>query len=94
MVGVAPDRAESINRRLATIEKEIGEKIVINCQIVYIDLFHEKGFVYEHGIQVCFGGIRFHPNYEAKAFKWLFNSVRYKQESTLMWITGSEPKGV
>ena len=58
------------------------------------DLYHQKGFVYENGLEERYHGIRFHPNYEAKTFNWLKKSeLNIHNNSTLMWIVGAEPVG-
>ena len=70
---------------------EIISKNNIKINYEIIDLFHEKGFKYEKGLNENIDGIKLHPNYEAKTYNWLKNNIDYKKEKTLLWIVGCEP---
>ena len=89
LVNTAPDRRKKIKENLSNYgidsEKEFN--------IITHDLFNRKGFVYEKGIKVIWKGIRFHPNYEAKAFSWLYynSGINLKDNKTLFWIVGAKP---
>ena len=87
LVATAPDRRRFITDNVS----HFGVK----AKFEYHDLFHRKGFVYEKGLKAIFGGIQFHPNYEAKTLSWLMNEsgIDYQNEKTLLWVVGSEPKG-
>ena len=48
-------------------------------------------FIIDRNCQFFIGDIEFHPNYEAKAYRWLKNNLNYKEQKTLLWIVGSKP---
>ncbi len=83
LVCTAPNRDKLI--------RETISKHGIKQSYTMIDLFHTKGFKYEVGVKESIGAIGFHPNYEAKAFRWLKNNLNYKEQKTLLWIVGSKP---
>ena len=84
LVATAPSRKNLIDKVMAENDIHIDYEI--------IDLFHQKGFKYEKGLRQSCDGIVFHPNYEAKTYDWLIHNLDYKNEKTLMWIVGGEPK--
>lgn len=81
LVATAPDRKKFITETL----REYGAWHSFEI----VDLFHSKGFVYEHGVNAEIGGIKLHPNYEAKTYAWLKNAGL--KGDTLLWIVGSKP---
>lgn len=82
LVATAPDRRTFIHQTLANYGAD--------REFFYHDLFHTKGFQYEKGARAVWGGIRLHPNYEAKTMQWLAQSG-LKLTDTLFWIVGAEP---
>lgn len=83
LVCTAPNRDKLIQGTI----KRYG----IKQSYTMVDLFHLKGFKYEVGVKESLGDIEFHPNYEAKAYRWLKNNLNYKEQKTLLWIVGSKP---
>jgi 1-aminocyclopropane-1-carboxylate deaminase/D-cysteine desulfhydrase-like pyridoxal-dependent ACC family enzyme len=88
LVGVAPNRIEKIRERLELLGENKKQKFT------YIDRFSEPGFSYEKREPETFGEIELHPNYEAKTFAWIKYHIDVRNETTLMWIVGSEPTAV
>jgi 1-aminocyclopropane-1-carboxylate deaminase/D-cysteine desulfhydrase-like pyridoxal-dependent ACC family enzyme len=86
LVCTAPSRKKLIEDAM----KQHG----IEMDIVYHDLFHRKGFVYEKGINVVYENIKLHPHYEAKAFSWLYHEsgIDIHNNKNLFWIVGSMPE--
>lgn len=82
LVATAPDRQKLIHGTL--------QKYGADWEIEYHDLFHTRGFSYEQPFRSVWGGIRLHPNYEAKTMAW-FAKSGLRPEDTLFWITGAEP---
>ena len=82
LVATAPDRQKLIH---GTLQKYGADR-----EIEYHDLFHTRGFSYEQPFRSVWGGIRLHPNYEAKTMAW-FAKSGLRPEDTLFWITGAEP---
>lgn len=76
--------APSRERRIAEAARGFGGKIVFH------DMFHDKGFVYEKREPLSFDGIRLHPNYEAKSMKRMLQDG-ISLDGTAFWIVGSEP---
>lgn len=85
LVATAPDRRDSIHARLA----EHGA----DRDFHYHDLFHTPGFAYEKPVTATWGGIRLHPNYEAKTMRW-FASSGLDPHKTLFWIVGAAPRNI
>lgn len=88
LVNTAPDRQNKIRNNL--------EKYNINYDdfdIEIHDLFGMKNFQYEKGINVVYKGIKLHPQYEAKAFSWLYykSGIDITNNKNLFWIVGSKP---
>lgn len=83
LVCTAPNRDKLIQQTIQRHE--------IKQSYTMIDLFHTKGFKYEVGVKESIGNIELHPNYEAKAYRWLKNNLNYKEQKTLLWIVGSKP---
>lgn len=85
LVATAPDRRKMIHSML--------QKHGADRDFFYHDLFHTRGFSYEEPFCSVWGGIRLHPNYEAKTMAW-FAKSGLRPEDTLFWITGAEPLAV
>lgn len=83
LVCTAPNRDKLIQQTIQRHE--------IKQSYTMIDLFHTKSFKYEVGVKESIGNIELHPNYEAKAYRWLKNNLNYKEQKTLLWIVGSKP---
>lgn len=83
LVCTAPDRSKLING--------ICKKHHISLNYRRIDLFHQKGFAYEKGLERYCDGIWLHPNYEAKAYDWLTRNIEARGKDTLLWCVGSKP---
>lgn len=84
-VGVAPNRQNKIGFYLDLL----GCDKIVQSPLHYIDAFNKyKGFKYENVFNEAYYGIRFHPRYEAKAFRWLRAS--HLEGETLFWITGGD----
>ena len=85
LVATAPDRQKLIH---GTLQKYGADR-----EIEYHDLFHTRGFSYEQPFRSVWGGIRLHPNYEAKTMAW-FAKSGLRPKDTLFWITGAEPTAI
>lgn len=85
LVATAPSREKMI--------KDALEETALDVDYTIVDLFHRKGFVYEDGEEAYLEGIELHPNYEAKAYKWLTeeSGINLHDYRTLFWIVGSKP---
>lgn len=57
----------------------------------YHDLFHTPGFVYEKQQKMRVGGVKLHPQYEAKSMKYLLGHD-LNRRNALFWIVGAEPR--
>lgn len=82
LVATAPDRRQLIHE---TLQRHNADR-----EIHYHDIFHTRGFSYEEPFCSVWGGIKLHPNYEAKTMAW-FAGSGLRPEETLFWITGAEP---
>lgn len=82
LVATGPDRQQLIH---STLQKANADR-----PFFYHDLFHTRGFSYEEPFCSVWGGIKLHPNYEAKTMAW-FAKSGLRPEDTLFWITGAEP---
>ncbi len=83
LVSTAPDRRRMIHEALA--------RHGADRDFHYHDLFNNmRGFSYEKPFCSVWGGIKLHPNYEAKTMAW-FAGSGLRPEETLFWITGAEP---
>lgn len=89
LVGVAPNRVEKIYKNLAELEDILKIKLS-DTEFKYIDLFNTKGFKYEKKEYANHFGLEFHPNYEAKTYKWLIKNIDYKNEKTCFWVIGGD----
>lgn len=88
-VGCAPNRMTKIKEYAAVIKQELGISLPLD-RLEYVDAFAKyKGFKYENTMEnVRFHGITFHPRYEAKAFKYVYNMIP-RNERNLFWINGA-----
>ncbi len=84
LVCTAPSRKELIEKNTKGLEGL--------PEIHYIDLFHRPGFLYEKRVKAVYGGVTFHPNYEAKTLSWLVNESSLPLDRTLLWVVGTEPR--
>lgn len=83
LIATAPSRRNLIDKTLRMYGIEQEYKI--------IDLFHQKGFKYEKGLNEKIDGIKLHPQYEAKAYRWIKENLPIN-ERNLLWIVGSKPE--
>lgn len=88
LVDTAPNRLEKIKNNLELYNIDSSD---FNIEVH--DLFNQKGFVYENGIKVIYKGIVLHPQYEAKAFSWLYHhsGLDLHNNKNLFWIVGAKP---
>lgn len=63
LISTAFDRREKVKATL--------RRFGVERQFVYHDLFHTPGFVYEKQQKMRIGGVKLHPQYEAKTMKYL-----------------------
>lgn len=85
LVATAPDRRPLIHNTLRRLDAD--------REFHYHDLFHTPGFSYEAPAHSVWGGIKLHPQYEAKTMAWFANSG-LDPERTLFWITGAQPTAI
>lgn len=82
LIATAFDRQEKI--------KNILKKFGITRKFIYHDLFHTANFVYEKKQKLKIGGVKLHPQYEAKTMKYLIEH-NLNTQNALFWIVGAEP---
>lgn len=82
LIATAFDRREKV----ASTLRRFG----VNRRFIYHDLFHTPGFVYEKQQQLRIGGVKLHPQYEAKTMKYLLEN-KLNTKNALFWIVGAEP---
>lgn len=83
LISTAYDRREKV---ISTMRRYGAER-----EFQYHDLFHTPGFVYERPQKMRIGGVKLHPQYEAKAMKYLLEHD-LNTENALFWIVGAEPR--
>lgn len=83
LISTAYDRREKVR---ATLQRYGAER-----PFQYHDLFHTPGFVYEKQQKMRVGGVKLHPQYEAKSMKYLVDHG-LNTENALFWIVGAEPR--
>lgn len=83
LVSTAFDRREKIR---ATLRRYGAER-----DFIYHDLFHTPGFVYEKPQKMRVGGLKLHPQYEAKTMKYILEH-NLNTENALLWVVGAEPR--
>ena len=89
LVDTAPNRKDKIKNNLKKYDIDYND---FNIEI--IDIYNRKNFAYEKEIKVVYKGIEMHPQYEAKAFSWLYyeSGIDIHNGRNLFWIIGSKPK--
>ena len=89
LVNTAPNRIKKITKNLNDYDIDSSD-----FNIKTIDLFNRSNFSYEKEVKVIYKGIELHPQYEAKAFSWLYyeSGIDIHNNKTLFWIVGSKPK--
>lgn len=83
LISTAFDRREKVR---ATIQRYGAGR-----EFIYHDLFHTPGFVYEKQQKMRIGGLKLHPQYEAKTMKYLLEQG-LNTDNALFWIVGAEPR--
>lgn len=83
LISTAYDRRDKVQSTL--------RKFGIRRQFIYHDLFHSPGFAYEKKQKMRIGGVSLHPQYEAKAMKYIMDNG-LNTRNALFWIVGAEPK--
>ena len=83
LISTAYDRREKVR---ATLQRYGAER-----PFQYHDLFHTPGFVYEKQQKMRVGGVKLHPQYEAKSMKYLVDHG-LNTNNALFWIVGAEPR--
>lgn len=82
LIATAFDRQEKVRATL--------RRYGVTRNFIYHDLFHTAGFVYEKQQKMRVGGLKLHPQYEAKTMKYLVEH-NLNTENALFWIVGAEP---
>lgn len=83
LIATAFDRQEKVKATL--------RRFGVKREFVYHDLFHTPGFVYEKQQKMRIGGVKLHPQYEAKTMKYLVENG-LNTRNALFWIVGAEPR--
>lgn len=83
LISTAYDRQEKVKATL--------RRFGVTREFIYHDLFHTPGFVYEKQQKMRIGGVKLHPQYEAKTMKYLVEHD-LNTENALFWIVGAEPR--
>ena len=83
LITTAFDRQEKVRATL--------RRFGVKREFVYHDLFHTPGFVYEKQQKMRIGGLKLHPQYEAKTLKYLVDNG-LNTRNALFWIVGAEPR--
>ena len=83
LIATAFDRQEKVRATL--------RRFGVTREFIYHDLFHTPGFVYEKQQKMRIGGVKLHPQYEAKTMKYLVEH-NLNTRNALFWIVGAEPK--
>jgi hypothetical protein len=83
LISTAFDRREKVRTTL--------RRFGVQREFIYHDLFHTPGFVYEKQQKLRVGGVKLHPQYEAKTMKYLLEQ-KLNTENALFWIVGAEPR--
>ena len=88
-VGCAPNRLQKIMHYAEIIKAQSGYELPLEI-LSYQDCYNKlKGYKYEDTQKAQYGGVVFHPRYEAKTFNFMQRYLS-KSAKTLMWITGHE----
>lgn len=83
LIATAFDRQEKVKATL--------RRFGVSRDFIYHDLFHTPGFVYEKQQKLRIGGVKLHPQYEAKTMKYLLEH-KLNTRNALFWIVGAEPR--
>lgn len=83
LISTAFDRQEKVKATL--------QRYGVTREFIYHDLFHTPGFVYERQQKMRIGGVKLHPQYEAKSMKYLLEHD-LNRDNALFWIVGAEPR--
>lgn len=83
LISTAFDRQEKVKATL--------QRYGVAREFIYHDLFHTPGFVYERQQKMRIGGVKLHPQYEAKSMKYLLEHD-LSRDNALFWIVGAEPR--
>jgi hypothetical protein len=89
-VGIGPDKRGWMRQRLAYIGVDI-DKLPFKWKHFSL---HDTGYskYSDHFTGETFDGIRFHPTYEAKIWRWLKHNDQIEHDDqTAFWIVGSAP---
>ena len=89
-IGIGPDKRGWMRERLAYIGVDV-DKLPFKWNHFSL---HDSGYskYSDHFTGESFDGIRFHPTYEAKMWRWLtHNSQLDYDDHTAFWIVGSAP---
>lgn len=88
-VGCAPNRRAKIETYAELVREGLGVSLPLD-RLDYVDAYNlYKGFKYEDTVTAKYYGLTFHPRYEAKAFKYMYNQIPPNQGgATLFWING------
>lgn len=89
-LGIGPDKTEWVHKRLQVIGVDINK---FEFEWVHYSLHDSKYAAYGDKFKgEEFNGIRFHPTYEAKMWRWLRTTTKMQMNDRLgFWIVGSEP---
>ena len=88
LIGVGPERSARILSTLNLLDAAAHRWSVDEELFLSFPLGQDPKFKYEAGVNFQVGTIPLHPLYEAKAFSWFTNHVRFDPESTLFWLVG------
>lgn len=83
LIATAFDRQEKVKATL--------RRFGVSRDFIYHDLFHTPSFVYEKQQKLRIGGVKLHPQYEAKTMKYLLEH-KLNTRNALFWIVGAEPR--
>lgn len=83
LISTAFDRQEKVRATL--------RRFGVQREFIYHDLFHTPGFAYEKQQKLRIGGVKLHPQYEAKTMKYLVEQ-NLNTRNALFWIVGAEPR--
>ena len=89
-IGIGPDKRSWMRERLAYIGVDVD---TLPFKLKHYSL-HDAGFskYSDHFKGEQFDGIKFHPTYEAKMWRWLTQHGQLDyDDSTAFWIVGSAP---
>jgi len=82
LISTAYDRRERVRSILASLGT--------TADFQYHDMFSQKGFLYDKREKCMVKGLILHPNYEAKALKYILRHD-LSLDDALFWVVGTEP---